>query len=90
MTTLTPHDLSTPALLAGLGLPPGDDHALTPSVKRFPDRSQLRVEIPSVEGPRCFEAVLTEGSDVTPDLGGRATTERMAEAIARRVGEDPR
>jgi hypothetical protein len=55
-------DLSTPALLASIGLPAGDDHGLTPSPKRFPDGSQLRVEIPSVEGPRCFEAVLAEAA----------------------------
>lgn len=55
-------DLSTPALLADLGLPAGDDHALTPSTRRFADGSQLRVEIPSVEGPRCLETVLTEAA----------------------------
>lgn len=53
-------DLSTPDLLAGLGLPAGDGHALPASAGRFPDGSQYRVEIPSVEGPRCLEAVLTE------------------------------
>ena len=50
---------STAALLDGLGLPPTDDHALTPSERRFPDGTQVRVEIPSVEGPRCLEAVIT-------------------------------
>jgi hypothetical protein len=59
MTALTA-DLSTAALLAGLGLPAGDGHALPASTQRFPDGSQYRVEIPSVEGPRCLEAVLTE------------------------------
>jgi hypothetical protein len=59
MTALTA-DLSTADLLAGLGLPAGDGHALPPSVQRFPDGSQYRVEIPSVEGPRCLEAVLAE------------------------------
>jgi hypothetical protein len=49
---------TTAALLDGLGLPPTDDHALTPSTRRFPDGTQLRVEIPSVEGPHCLEAVL--------------------------------
>jgi hypothetical protein len=61
MTALTP-DLRTSDLLAGIGLPPGDDHGLTPSTLRFPDASHYRVEIPSVEGPRCLEAVLTEAS----------------------------
>lgn len=59
MTALS-SDLSTPDLLAGLGLPAGDGHALPASAERFPDGSQYRVEIPSVEGPRCLEAVLTE------------------------------
>ena len=34
---------------------------------------------------RAVEEVLTEGKDVTPDLGGSGTTSRMAEAIAARV-----
>jgi len=51
---------TTAALLAGLGLPPGDHQVGTGSEKRFPDGAQYRVEIPSVEGPRCLEAVLTE------------------------------
>jgi hypothetical protein len=45
-------------LLASLGLPAGDLHALPASAHRFPDGSEYRVEIPSVEGPRCLEAVL--------------------------------
>lgn len=59
MTALTA-DLSTAELLAGLGLPGGDCHALPASAQRFPDGTHYRVEIPSVEGPRCFEAVLAE------------------------------
>jgi hypothetical protein len=61
MSALTP-DLSTADLLAGLGLPPGDDYALTASPLRFPDGAHYRVEIPSVEGPRCLEAVLREAA----------------------------
>jgi len=61
MTTLPP-DLSTGELLTELGLPPGDDYALTPSPLRFPDGAHYRVEIPSVEGPRCLEAVLREAA----------------------------
>jgi hypothetical protein len=45
-----------------MGLPPGDLHALPSSTKRFPDGAQYRVEIPSVEGPRCLEAVLEEAT----------------------------
>jgi hypothetical protein len=50
----------TRAFLASIGLPPGDLHALPDSPKRFPDGAQYRVEIPSVEGPACFEAVREE------------------------------
>jgi Peptidase family U32 len=50
----------TRAFLALIGLPPGDVHELTDSQKRFPDGAQYRVEIPSVEGPACLEAVLEE------------------------------
>jgi len=51
---------TTSALLGGLGLPEGDPHALPASPARFPDGAQYRVEIPSVEGPRCLDAVLSE------------------------------
>ena len=47
-------------LLAGLGLPGKDLSDLPDSEKRFPDRAEYRVEIPSVEGPRVLEAVLDE------------------------------
>jgi hypothetical protein len=50
----------TRAFLASIGLPPGDLHDLPDSEQRFPDGAQYRVEIPSVEGPRCLEAVLEE------------------------------
>lgn len=50
----------TQELLAGLGLPTSDGHGLPPSPARFPDGGEYRVEIPSVEGPRCLEAVLEE------------------------------
>jgi hypothetical protein len=52
------HD--TRAFLASIGLPPGDLHELPDSQRRFPDGAQYRVEIPSVEGPNCLEAVLDE------------------------------
>jgi Peptidase family U32 len=48
----------TRAFLESVGLPRGDLHELPDSPKRFPDGAQYRVEIPSVEGPRCLEAVL--------------------------------
>jgi hypothetical protein len=52
----------TRAFLESFGLPPGDLHELPDSPKRFPDGAQYRVEIPSVEGPRCLEAVLEEAA----------------------------
>lgn len=52
--------MKTRDLLEALGLPGGDLHELPSSSKRFPDGAQYRVEIPSVEGPRCLEAVLEE------------------------------
>jgi hypothetical protein len=50
----------TRAFLESVGLPPGDLYELPDSPKRFQDGAQYRVEIPSVEGPRCLEAVLEE------------------------------
>jgi hypothetical protein len=47
-------------VLESMGLPRGDLHELPTSSKRFPDGAHYRVEIPSTEGPRCFEAVLAE------------------------------
>jgi hypothetical protein len=41
-----------------LGFPKGDCNDLPTSEKRFPDGAQYRVEIPSVEGPASFEAVI--------------------------------
>src|SRR5256886_3799675 len=50
----------TRAFLESVGLPRGDLHELPDSPKRFPDGAQYRVEIPSVEGPRCLRAVVEE------------------------------
>jgi hypothetical protein len=47
-------------VLAEMGLPGGDLHALPDSTRRFPDGAQYRVEIPSTEGPRCLRAVIEE------------------------------
>ncbi|WP_199805103.1 U32 family peptidase [Fictibacillus sp. FJAT-27399] len=41
-----------------LGFPGRDCHELPDSTKTFPDGAQYRVEIPSVEGPASFEAVV--------------------------------
>ncbi len=50
------------SFLLSTGLPDGDLHDLPASTKRFPDGAQYRVEIPSTEGPRCFEAVLDQAA----------------------------
>ncbi|HEY8282966.1 MAG TPA: hypothetical protein VIJ28_01135 [Chloroflexota bacterium] len=45
-------------LLHDLGLPAGESRDLPTSPARFPDGSHYRVEIPSVEGPAAFRAVI--------------------------------
>src|SRR6266540_1796389 len=50
----------TRRFLSSLGIPPRDALDLPSSSGRFPDGAQYRVEIPSVEGPDAFEAVLDE------------------------------
>jgi hypothetical protein len=52
----------TRAFLASIGLPPGDLYELPDSQLRFPDGAQYRIEIPSVEGPACLDAVLEEAA----------------------------
>ena len=49
---------ATRAFLSSLSLPPGDAYDLPASPRRFPGGGQYRVEIPSVEGPEAFEAVI--------------------------------
>lgn len=49
---------NTRDILVKLGFPGGDCHDLPSSAKAFPDGAQYRVEIPSVEGPASFEAVV--------------------------------
>jgi len=51
---------ATRSILTSLGLPAGDGTALPSSPLRFDDGVQYRIEIPSVEGPEAFEAVLDE------------------------------
>ena len=48
----------TRRFLESRGLPAGDAYDLPTSTKRFPDGAQYRLEIPSVEGPRAYGAVL--------------------------------
>jgi hypothetical protein len=54
----TPGMGNTRRFLSSLGLPERDLGELPSSPKRFPDGAQYRVEIPSVEGPEAFLAVL--------------------------------
>jgi hypothetical protein len=49
--------------LSSLGLPERDLGTLPESARRFPDGGQFRVEIPSVEGPAAFRAVLAAGRE---------------------------
>ena len=42
------------------GFPPGDPAAAPTSQKRFADGAAYKLEIPSTEGPRAFQAVLEE------------------------------
>ncbi|WP_100406701.1 U32 family peptidase [Bacillus solitudinis] len=48
----------TRQFIENLGFPSSDCHHLPTSSKTFPDGAQYRVEIPSVEGPASFEAVI--------------------------------
>lgn len=52
----------TVRLLDSLHLPPGDRHDLPTSPLRFANGQAWRVEIPSVEGPTAFEAVVEEAA----------------------------
>jgi hypothetical protein len=49
-------------LLQELGLPTGDRHDHPSSTRTFPDGAHYRIEIPSVEGPAAFRAVLEMAS----------------------------
>src|SRR5258708_11607332 len=48
--------------LHSMGLPGGDPADSPASAKRFPDGGQYRIEIPSTEGPRALEQVLSEAT----------------------------
>ena len=54
----------TQQFLSKLKLPTQDNHALESTKKRFPDDGQYRFEIPSVEGPRVFRAVIESAKRV--------------------------
>ncbi len=46
--------------LESMGVPGADPAPSPDSAKRFPDGGQYRIEIPSTEGPRALDAVLSE------------------------------
>jgi hypothetical protein len=84
----------TRAFLASIGLPRGDLNELPDSEKRFPDGAQYRVEIPSVEGPRCLDAVLEEAERlevlvhrVSQGSGVFLQTDEELDALARAGAE---
>jgi len=52
----------TRSFLQSIGLPAGDLYELPDSPMRFPDGAHYRIEIPSVEGPACLEAVCEEAA----------------------------
>jgi hypothetical protein len=54
---------SARTILGALNLPMRDAHDLPDSSKRFSDGGQYRIEIPSVEGPRAMEAVLSAADE---------------------------
>ncbi len=86
--------IGTRRFLESIGLPPGDLNELPDSPKRFPDGAQYRVEIPSVEGPRCLEAVLEEAERldvlvhrVSQGSGVFLQTDAELDEFARRAAE---
>jgi hypothetical protein len=50
-------------ILRRFNLPDRDAYALPTSSKRFGDGGQYRIEIPSTEGPRAFEAVVESANE---------------------------
>jgi hypothetical protein len=86
----------TRAFLESIGLPPGDLRDLPDSQLRFADGAQYRIEIPSVEGPACLEAVLEESARldvavhrVSQGSGVFLQTDDELDAMAR-MGADAR
>jgi len=54
----------TKVFLNKLKLPEADAYDLATSGKRFPDGGQYRIEIPSTEGPKALEAVITAAKEL--------------------------
>jgi hypothetical protein len=84
----------TRSFLQSIGLPAGDLYELPDSPIRFPDGAHYRVEIPSVEGPSCLDAVLEESERldvrvhrVSQGSGVFLQTDAELDAIARTAAE---
>jgi Peptidase family U32 len=82
------------SFLQSIGLPAGDLYNLPDSPTRFPDGAQYRVEIPSVEGPSCLDAVLEEAARldvhvhrVSQGSGVFLQTDAELDAIARTAAD---
>lgn len=80
--------------LESVGLPAGDIAPMPDSNKRFADGAQYRVEIPSVEGPDVFEAVIDEAASrgvrvhrVSQGSGGFLCTSGELDEWVRRARE---
>lgn len=58
----------TRRVLTSLGLPESDLGELPESAGRFPDGAQYRIEIPSVEGPAAFRAVIAAAAEFGVDI----------------------
>jgi len=84
----------TRSFLQSIGLPAGDLYDLPDSPLRFPDGAEYRVEIPSVEGPSCLEAVLEEAERldvrvhrISQGSGVLLQTDAELDAIARSAAD---
>ena len=81
---------TTRSFLRSIGLPPGESSELPDSSERFPDGAAFRIEIPSTEGPRAFEAVLDEAERrevpvhrISQGSGSFLLTDRELDEMAR-------
>ncbi|SBR46124.1 peptidase [Halomonas sp. HL-93] len=54
---------ATQDFLKKIGLPQGDDFALSSSEKRFPDGGQYRFEVPGIQGPGVMKTLLEEAKE---------------------------
>jgi hypothetical protein len=85
---------TTRSFLRSIGLPLRDLAEVPDSTERFPDGAAFRIEIPSTEGPRAFEAILQEAEQravpvhrVSQGTGSFLLTDRELDEMAR-LGAD--